>query len=452
MEARPPGVGCIFPRLRSLRFDLWNLHSFEWPMSFPRIFLHDGLQEVTLEFDGFEELGPLLDEVMDQPEVRVACRMLLKIPTMASNVTKLAIVMTDETMLSAFGRSLQHAIPHFPRLECFTASSPRILTASIVAAMKDLRWLKTISDDKDQKHRKVRASRDAVIEGEVCFPSLEYMQIRGSLMDISSALNDERGGFHRLTTLQLSVLTSSNGKTSICTIFSILSSRCSALEHVTIVHMRGHTARIVKTPWHLEDMKRMKTLQIIRNRDVTISDKDLVDLIQRMPSLTTLSVGSRRDFTRNAAIQEYDATSWYSERDGESEDDESDDDEFNGGHGPERTDAPQAGVPSLSLHVLAGLTHIPNRLQYVTIRLKSWHIYGPWRSSPAGSHMRTLRKLSLGFSPMTTCGGCLQDIAHFLAQVLPPQCVLELPRPSQRSWRREFKLGWSAIQHHLQFL
>ena len=108
----------------------------------------------------------------------------------------------------------------------------------------------------------------------------------------------------------------------------------------------------------------------------------------------------------------------------------------------------QNELPSegLDLIVLKKFATIPNNLQFITIPLRSSrHISRQvW---PIGPHLRRLRKLTLKSPLRLHYESSPEDVAHFLANVLPSRCEIRTLKSDHWS-----EGTWSSIllqlHHH----
>ena len=106
----------------------------------------------------------------------------------------------------------------------------------------------------------------------------------------------------------------------------------------------------------------------------------------------------------------------------------------------------------LDLFVLLSLTHIPNRLQSLSIQVQSLDLIR-MRSLPSagvGPHLALLRNLTLASppKPLLRDRDTLLGIARFLSVVLPPGCEVNTSGHTDK----EAEDVWVAIQHNLQAL
>ena len=264
-------------------------------MDLVKIFLHDNIQELTLDFDGFDEeiMSLYSDDLLASPEVRTACRLLQKIPTVATRVTRVTINMQNYMLMFAFGKSIGNALSLFNDLTELTASSCGVLKPSMVIALKDLPSLRTVlsTDQRDRlacqpRHPTLRRKDPARSNR---FPSLEFLHLYGSLAAMSTAFGDGWGQFSSLTYLRLCVPCD---HTLPSDVIDFLSTPCERLVDLTIVFLEPQPGNIGTTvPMNRTNSGRMlslKTLKVYRNG---WSNDHVVDLIERLPQLESLRIG-----------------------------------------------------------------------------------------------------------------------------------------------------------------
>ena len=258
-------------------------------MELLQIFLHSGVRELTLAFyDNCNEWSSDDDTSVDA-DTRMICRVLGKIPKVATNITQLTIDMPDVSVLSAFKKQFGMSLPLFRNLEVLRASSFRILTPFMIESLKNLPNLKEALSIKMQDvfRSQCQALKRHVrgIDDNTCYSSLEYLQLYGTVSGIKTIL--ERSHFPRLISLRLMIEVDS---LSVIDVVNIAAIHCRTLEDLTLVFSGSVNATRQKKgtlSLHLEDFP-LKTLKIYGG---AVSEKGLVDLVRRMPRLESLRVG-----------------------------------------------------------------------------------------------------------------------------------------------------------------
>ena len=258
-------------------------------MELLQIFLHSGVRELTLAFyDNCNEWSSDDDTSIDA-DTRMICRVLGKIPKVATNITQLTIDMPDVSVLFAFKRRLGMSLPLFRNLEVFRTSSFRILTPFMIESLKNLPNLKEVFSIKMQDvfRSQCQALKRHVggIDDNTCYSSLEYLQLYGTVSGIKTIL--ERSHFPRLISLRLMVEVDS---LSVIDVVNIAAMHCRTLEDLTLV-FSGPIIVDRQRPWPLSLFLEEFQLKTLRIYGGAISEKGLVDLVRRMPRLESLRVG-----------------------------------------------------------------------------------------------------------------------------------------------------------------
>ena len=259
---------------------------------------------MTLGFEGFEGMEPFTGEESDEPEFQTAYAMILEVPSLTEKITHLTIDMPDPEMLLAFQEALTATLPHMHTLQFFTATLCQLLTPSIVASMKTLGCLTSIVSSQQRSRLQCMSGTRLrpTNKGGAYYPSLEYLQLYGSLTDIWEIFSDEQLHFPRLTSLRLDVETTR--KVRIRDVIGAISSYADNLEFLTVVFM--HTPNQHTQDAHIEEgvnrplqvLGNLRTLKVYTNNRTSYSEAHLAELIGHMPNLLRLFVMPRKIYVR----------------------------------------------------------------------------------------------------------------------------------------------------------
>ena len=298
LASRVTTVGHFLPKLRAIRLELSELRLLENPMDLAKIFLCNGIREITLVY-GNNWVSVAEPPVVSQPEssgARVAYRLLLKVATtVAENITHLTVEVPTYSGVSTIKGHLQRVLPYFHNLEQFTTSSNLLLVLQVVLTMETLKRLTAVVTVEGRKYLsnvldRPRYSGDRAEEAvgsNSRFPSLKYMQLSGSMSDISLLFNDQRG-FPKLKSVQLFIpYRNTSGARDVA---KLVSTRCIRLEELTIVRSGILSSNTPPETNPRTENTRLTTLKICRTEYL---NGNLNDLLQHFPYLKSLSVHSQ---------------------------------------------------------------------------------------------------------------------------------------------------------------
>ena len=286
-------------------------------MDLVKIFLHDNIQEITLDFEEADDewMSGYPDCLMESPEVRTVCRLLQRIPKTATQITRVMIDMMEYILMYAFGKHLGIALSGLHRLVELTASSCGVFEPSLVMALKNLPSLRAILSTSLRDHLNRRPNRSAPrtgarTNGTAYFPSLETLQMYGTLAAVSTAFSREPPHFSNLVYLRLCIPCESD-EADLANVIDVLSKPCEQLEDLTVVFLMPHPgimrSTVTSVPAKWGRMLSLKALKIYCNQ---CSDDDVVALVERLPKVESLRIGPRgngspvcKDFIKKYSVK-----------------------------------------------------------------------------------------------------------------------------------------------------
>jgi hypothetical protein len=413
-DSRPSGIRSIFPRLRSLEFDVRGLGWLSDAIKGDLIF-HEGIQSVT--FTGMDVIeDPDEDEVSATEEYDdlVWSRQLLsEMVTLSPNIKFLHIPL-DELIIGNMKRALCDALTQLTQLEGFSCSFAEIINTKLVLALKNHQSLRTVTASKPICG--VARQYDLPHEEAMSYPSLETLHLVGSPTDISTLFVENEPQFPSLTRLKLFIVMN-DGRGHIHDILSNISSHCPNLLSLQLSFIRRDydhpQLRITANDlWSLRRLKHLSSLRIARVEELVVEDAELAQLIANLPQLKVLHFEQEHFGNADRAYRLHRRS----------------------------TDCP----PRLTLNLLVLLSNTPNQLEELSVRVSAISLAGVGRLV---NRLKTLKVVWFVRSQLPSCDECIRDVSLFLATVLSRTCAIGIDCEDS-----SLKKRWGTAKQYVRYL